>query len=247
MKIRFFIGPAILLIVWGLASGLKWSNPFLLPGPISTLQALGRLLIHGAILPDLWATLWRVFLSFIISIVIGLPLGILLGKSENVYRSVEFIVDFFRSTPASALFPLFLLIFGISDKSKIAVAAFASCIIIIFNTAYGVIHAKKSRILAAQIMGASKMQIFRSILVWESLPQIAVGLRSAVSLSLIIIVLTEMFVGSASGLGRRLIDFQITYDIKAMYATILLTGMVGYFSNLIFLLFEKKFLFWTGR
>lgn len=247
MNTRFWIGPLILIAVWALVSHSKFVNPFLLPGPFPTLAELGHLFAKGTLIPDLTATLERVGLSFAISVLIGLPLGLLLGKSERVYRSVEFLLDFFRSTPASALFPLFLLIFGITDRSKIAVAAFASAIIIIFNTAYGVIHAKKSRILAAKIMGASNMQIFWSILFWESLPNIFVGLRSAVSLSLIIIVLTEMFIGSTSGLGHRIIDFQITYEIKAMYATILLTGVIGYLLNLMFLFFEKKYLFWSGR
>lgn len=247
MRARVWIGPLVFLLLWELLSQSKLVNPFLLPGPIPTLRELFKLLVHGGILPDLAATLKLVGLSFLFSVLIGLPLGLFLGKSEKVYRSIEFLIDFFRSTPASALFPLFLLIFGVTDKSKIAVATFASAIIIVFNAAYGVIHAKKSRILAAKIMGAGNFQIFRMILFWESLPQLFIGLRSAVSLSLVIIVLTEMFIGSTSGLGHRIIDSQLTYEIKAMYAVILLTGIVGYFLNLIFLFFEKKLLFWSGK
>ena len=203
--------------------------------------------MSGAILGDLISTLQRVILAFIMALVIGLPLGLLLGSKEKIYRSVEFIIDFFRSTPATALFPLFLLVFGITDKSKIAVAAFASMLIIIFNTAYGVMHAKKSRVLAAQIMGATKAQIFRWILFWESLPQTFIGLRSAISLSLVLIVVTEMFIGTTSGLGRKIIDSQITYEIPTMYATILLAGIIGYLLNLLFLEVEKRFLHWSGK
>jgi NitT/TauT family transport system permease protein len=183
----------------------------------------------------------------LVALVIGLPLGILLGASERTYRSSEFIIDFFRSIPATALFPLFLLVFGITDRSKIAAASFAALLIILFNTAYGVIHAKKSRILAARLMGASRWQVFTSIILWEALPQILVGLRTAVSWALAIIVVTEMFIGTYAGIGRRLIDFQITYNITAMYATLLLTGIIGYAVNALFLLIEKKFVRWTGH
>lgn len=247
MRKYTFIGPILLILIWAVVAQLQLVDKFFLPDPFTTIRKLFQLLGSGAIIGDLISTLERVILAFIISLVIGLPLGLLLGRSEKIYRSVEFIIDFFRSTPASALFPLFLLVFGITDISKIAVAAFASMLIIIFNTAYGVMHAKKSRVLAAQIMGATKTQIFRWILFWESLPQTFIGLRSAVSLSLVIIVLTEMFIGTTSGLGRKIIDSQITYEIPTMYATILLAGIVGYLLNLLFILIEKRFLHWSAK
>lgn len=242
-----FMGPIILIIIWAVVSQFQLIDTFFLPDPFTTIGKLFQLLISGEIIDDLIATLGRVILAFTIALVIGLPLGLFLGISEKIYRSFEFIIDFFRSTPATALFPLFLLVFGITDMSKIAVAAFASMLIIIFNTAYGVRHAKKSRILAAQIMGATKAQVFRWILFWESLPQTFIGLRSAISLSLVIIVVTEMFIGTTSGLGRKIIDSQITYEIPTMYATILLAGIVGYLLNLLFLVAEKRFLHWSAK
>ena len=247
MRKYTFIGPILLILIWAVAAQLQLIDKFFLPDPFTTIGKLFELLVSGAIVGDLISTLERVILAFIIALVIGLPLGLLLGRTEKIYRSVEFIIDFFRSTPATALFPLFLLVFGITDKSKIAVAAFASMLIIIFNTAYGVMHAKKSRVLAAQIMGATKAQIFRWILFWESLPQTFIGLRSAISLSLVLIVVTEMFIGTTSGLGRKIIDSQITYEIPTMYATILLAGIVGYLLNLLFLVVEKRFLHWSGK
>lgn len=247
MRKYTFIGPILLILIWAVAAQLQLVDKFFLPDPFTTIGKLFQLLSNGSIISDLISTLERVALSFVIAVIIGLPLGLILGRSEKIYRSVEFIIDFFRSTPATALFPLFLLVFGITDKSKIAVAAFAAMLIIIFNTAYGVMHAKKSRVLAAQIMGATKAQIFRWILFWESLPQTFIGLRSAISLSLVIIVVTEMFIGTTSGLGRKIIDSQITYEIPTMYATILLAGIVGYLLNLLFIAVEKRFLHWSGK
>ena len=241
------IGPILLILAWIIVAKLHIVNPFFLPDPFTVIKKLFELLLSGAIVGDLTSTLIRVLLAFIIALVIGLPIGLLLGSSEKVYRSVEFIIDFFRSTPATAIFPLFLLIFGIEDNSKIAIAAFSSALIIIFNTAYGVMHSKKSRVLAARIMGATKIQVFRWILFWESLPQTFIGLRSAISLSLVIIVVTEMFIGTNSGLGKKIIDSQITYEVPTMYAIILLTGIVGYLLNLVFLSIEKRFLHWSGR
>ncbi|MBI3332213.1 ABC transporter permease [Candidatus Peregrinibacteria bacterium] len=248
MKHKYaIIGPVLLLLIWQIVYSLQLIDPFFLPSPFLTLKTLWDIVTSGAGLIDLAATLKRVVMAFAIAVVIGMPMGLLLGASERVYRSVEFIIDFFRSTPATALFPLFLIIFGVTDESKIAVAAFASALIIVFNTAYGVIHGKKSRILAAKIMGASRLQIFRSIILWESLPQTFIGLRNAVSLSLVVIVVTEMFIGTNQGIGHRIIDAQIKYDIADMYASILLTGIIGYIFNAVFLIAERRFLKWTSK
>lgn len=236
-----------LILIWIMVARFQFVDKFFLPDPFTVMGKFTQLLGTGVIVSDLASTLGRVLIAFSIALAVGLPLGLLLGRSEKTYRSMEFVIDFFRSTPATALFPLFLLIFGITDKSKIAVAAFTSAFIIIFNTAHGVLHAKKSRILATQIMGATKMQIFRLVLFWESLPQAFIGLRSAISLSLVIIIVTEMFIGTTLGLGRKIIDSQITYELSTMYAIILLTGIVGYLLNLFFLLAEKRFLHWNGK
>ena len=91
------------------------------------------------------------------------------------------------------------------------------------------------------------MQIFRWISFWESLPQIFVGMRTGLSLCLVIIIVTEMFIGTYAGLGRRIIDFQYVYDIKGMYAVILLTGILGYGINTIFLAVEKRVIHWSGQ
>ena len=138
----------------------------------------------------------RTISSTAIAAVIAIPLGILLGSSEKLYRSVEFLIDFFRSTPASAMFPLFLVLFGVGDRTKISVAAFGAGLVILFNVAYGVMNARKTRLLAARVMGASRLRVLFDVMLLESLPQTFVGLRNGVSLALVIIVVAEMFIGS---------------------------------------------------
>jgi NitT/TauT family transport system permease protein len=73
-------------------------------------------------------------------------MGIVLGSDTRNYRSLEFAIDFFRSTPATAMFPLFLLIFGIGEESKVGVAAFSAWLVIVFNVAYGVMNARPTDI-----------------------------------------------------------------------------------------------------
>ena len=241
------IGPLLLFALWQLAISAQWVKPVLLPPPGETLQHLWGTFASGSIYGDLYATVYRTVCSFGIAVVIGVPLGVVLGSSEAAYRSVEFLIDFFRSTPSSALIPLFLLIFGITDVNKIAIASFGAMLIVLFNSAYGVMNAKKTRVMAAQIMGVSKWHVFKDVLLMESLAQTFVGLRSAVSMALVIVIVAEMFIGSETGLGHRIIDAQQVFNVKEMYCSILVTGALGYLLNLGFLIFEKKIIHWSGK
>jgi NitT/TauT family transport system permease protein len=241
------VGPAVLFIVWDLVVRLGLIKPILLPGPIDTIGALVRGLAGGALLTDFLVTVGRTLEAFVIAAVVGMPLGVLLGSNERAYRSVEFLIDFFRSTPSSALIPLFLLIFGVSDINKVAIAAFGALLIVVFNSAYGVINARKQRVMAAKVMGASRWRIFKDVLVWESLQPSFVGLRSAVSMALVIVIVAEMFIGSENGLGHAIIDAQQILNVKTMYAAILAAGALGYVLNILFLVAERRIVHWSGR
>ncbi|MGJ7579309.1 ABC transporter permease [Variovorax sp. RHLX14] len=242
-----FIGPVVLFIAWDLVVRLGFIKPILLPTPADTIAALITGLAGGPLLTDFAVTVWRTLQAFVIAAVVGVPLGVLLGSNERVYRSVEFLIDFFRSTPSSALIPLFLLIFGVSDVNKVAIAAFGAFLIVIFNSAYGVINARKQRVMAAKVMGASRWQVFKDVLIWESLQPSFVGLRSAVSMALVIVIVAEMFIGSDAGLGNRIINAQQVLNVKSMYAAILAAGALGYALNILFLVAERKIVHWSGR
>src|SRR5450830_684757 len=218
-KLLPIVGPIVLFIIWDLVVRAGWIKAILLPTPAATL----------------------------ITLVNGLAGGPLLGSNERAYRSVEFLIDFFRSTPSSALIPLFLLIFGVSDINKVAIAAFGALLIVLFNSAYGVLNARKQRVMAAKVMGASRWQIFKDVLLWESLQPTFVGLRSAVSMALVIVIVAEMFIGSENGLGHKIIDAQQVLNVREMYAAILAAGALGYALNVVFIVIEKRIVHWSGR
>lgn len=242
-----FIGPLALFVVWDVVVRAGFIKAILLPPPADTIATLVTGLLGGPLLTDFLVTVWRTVQAFLIAAVVGMPLGVVLGSNEKAYRSVEFLIDFFRSTPSSALIPLFLLIFGVSDVNKVAIAAFGAFLIVVFNSAYGVINARKQRVMAARVMGASNWQIFKDVLVWESLQPSFVGLRSAVSMALVIVIVAEMFIGSDNGLGHHIIDAQQVLNVKSMYAAILAAGALGYALNALFLVAERRIVHWSGR
>lgn len=249
MKDRYLpiIGVVGFIALWFLAVAVEVVDPVLLPDPVDAAKAVWNGMAGGSLLDDFLRTVERTTYSIGIAAVISIPLGILLGSSERLYRSVEFVIDFFRSTPASAMFPLFLVIFGVGDETKILVASFGASLVILFNVSYGVMNARKTRILAAQVMGAPRHRVLTDVVLLESLPQTFVGLRNGVSLALVIVIVAEMFIGSVDGLGHQVIDAQMLFEMPEMYAAIFIAGALGYAFNLMFLIVERRFVHWTGR
>ncbi len=237
----------IILIFWYILSFYQIINPLFLSSPQAVFTALIELLVAGEIIHDAIATIFRTFIGFIFGVLIGVPLGIFMGYYRKIYNSMEFIVDFFRSIPATALFPLFLLFFGIGDEAKIAIVVFASSLIILVNTTYGVRHRSKIRTMAAKAMGIKRFQLFRKIILPESMPHIFAGLRVAISISLIIVIVTEMFIGTNVGLGYRIINAQLLYRVPEVYASIILAGIIGYLLNHFVLFIEFKKIHWSGK
>jgi sulfonate transport system permease protein len=241
------LGVIGLIALWYLAVWNRIVDPVLLPSPADTFQAMYKGLAGGRLSFDFIKTVERTVLSTLIAAGVAIPLGIFLGASERLYRSVEFVVDFFRSTPASAMFPLFLVLFGVGNETKIAVAAFGAALVILFNVAYGVMNARKTRLLAAKVMGASRLQVLTGVVLLESMPQTFIGLRNGVSLALVIVVVAEMFIGSTDGLGHRVFEAQQLFNMPDMYAAIFAAGALGYGLNLLFLLIERYFVHWSGK
>ena len=118
------------------------------------------------------------------------------------------------------------------------------------NIAYSLkvkMNATRNQILVAKVMSASWFKIFKDVLFWESLPQTFIGLRSGISIALVIVIVAEMFIGTEQGLGKRIIDAQQVLNVKDMYASILITGILGYALNALLLLIEKRFIHWSGK
>ena len=241
------VGVIGLIAIWYLAVWYQVVDKVLLPSPTETFRALWNGMTGGRLGFDFMRTVERTTLATLIAAAIAIPLGIFLGASEKLYRSVEFVVDFFRSTPASAMFPLFLVLFGVGDKTKISVAAFGAALVILFNVAYGVMNARKTRLLAAKVMGASRFRVLTDVMLLESLPQTFVGLRNGVSLALVIVVVAEMFIGSTDGLGHRVFEAQQLFAMPDMYAAIFAAGALGYGLNLLFLMVERRFVHLSGK
>ncbi len=248
IKFLYTLGAIVAVVgIWAIASYGKIVSPIFLPTPGEVLVNLYKSFADTSMLVDLWSTMYKFLIAFVIAVILGTPLGILMGSSQKIYYSLEFLVEFFRSIPTTALFPLFILFFGIGDDSKIAVAVWGAGLIIIVNTMYGVHGIKKLRLLVADNLKLNHLQRFRDIIFPDALPAIVSGYRIALSIALVIVVVTEMFIGAQHGLGYRIINAQLVYNTADMFSAILIAGVLGFVSNKLVQFAEEKCIHWKGK
>lgn len=248
IKIKNFliglIGIAIITFVWWCAFQNQKPGIYLIPSPLSTFEKLISLFFSGEIFIDLYETLYRMLAGYFLAGIFGIGAGLLLGSFPFARKMFDSTIDFFRSIPVTALYPVFVLCFGIGSQSKIAMIFWASFFIVCINTTYGVMQTNPIRRKMAELYGANWVQVFFKVTLYDSLPHAMVGLRVAVSNALIVSILTEMFMGSQHGIGAKITEAYNLYQIDAMFALILITGLLGYLLNIIFVKIEKKLVGW---
>jgi len=239
------LGIFIVLAAWYAISNLY--SAFLVPPPHKVAQVLVSLVQNRSYYTDIGYTLYKTLVSFAIAAVIGVPVGLIIGYSTKAYFTLQPMIDFFRSVPTVALFPIFLLLFGLNDQARILIGMFSGVLIIILNSMYGVQNSNKARVLAARTMRATEFQIFRYVILFDALPYVFVGFRQSISVILVIVLVTEIFFGGTNGLGYRISNYYDLYNISEMYATIILVGIIGFLLNVLFTKMEKKIVHWSGR
>lgn len=239
-------GPLIIILVWALIKRFKIVDDIFLPPLDKTFIAIGYIFSQEGLV-DVFMTLYRTIASTTMACLIAVPLGLLLGHFTSLYRKFEVIIDFFRSVPATAFFPLFILAFGIGNTSIIALSTFVSLWVILVNSIYGVWNCPKVRIKLAKSFGANNLFLFTNTIFFDALPQILIGIRLALSLSLVIVIVSEMLMGTQYGLGRIVYESYATYQSAKLYAGIFLIGLMGYSLNKISRDLEKKIVHWVGH
>lgn len=243
-KIAPLVVVGVVSVVWEIVFNIGLFDPILFPSLAAVIKAFAKLVADKSFWIDVGSTLGRMSVGYILAAAIGISSGIAIGYFRILFAFASPVIDFFRSTPVTVLYPFFVLFFGIGSISKIAMVFVASVFIITLNTAYGVQACSPSRVASGILFGGTKYQVMRKIILWESLPQILIGCRTALSLSLIVSILVEMFMGSENGIGQRVMDSYTSFRIPALYALVFVTGTIGFMLNVLFVRFERKIAHW---
>ena len=239
--------PMLVVVLWLVIAGTGQVSSVILPSPTEVLKALASLLMGNGIMTDIGWTLLRTVLGFLFGGTVGVFLGTAMGSWRAVHNITEFSVDFLRSIPATAIFPLFMMFLGLGMKAMVALIAFPCCWLVTINTMYGVINSSHVRREMAQVFRLNKRKRFFRVTLFDAMPSIAASLRLSVAICLHMAIISEMFMGSQVGIGRRIYDAHMVLKVSDMYAVIILAGVLGYALNQAFVIIEQRIVFWGGR
>jgi ABC-type nitrate/sulfonate/bicarbonate transport system permease component len=189
-------------------------------------------------------SLERVLLGFGIAVVVGVALGIPLGLSRWGRAIAMPHVEYWRAMPPPALLPIsIVLLHSIGNVQKVSFIAFFCLFPILLNTMDGVRGIDPTMVETARSYNVPRSERIRRIVLPAALPQIAAGMRTSLSLAVIIMVVAEYF-SSTSGVGYVLLISKNTFELAPMWAAIVLIGVLGYLLNVLFLLVERRALAW---
>jgi NitT/TauT family transport system permease protein len=233
----------LLLLVWqaAVSSGLVESR--LLPGLGRVISALVHDTANGTLPYHTAVTLWRAAAGFVLAGLAGVPFAAAMARSTLMRNLFEPIFFFGYPVPKIALFPVFTYVFGIGSPSKVAFA-FLECLYPIVVTAYLGFRAIPVRLVwTAENMGAPRLTIVTRVIVPAAMPGILSGLRIALPIAIIVIVLTEM-IGDSRGLGYYIAISGTRFEFANVYAAILIIGACGFVLDRAMLRLRRAVVHW---
>ena len=233
--------PFLLLVCWGAASTGSTNRFF--PGPVAILEAFRDTWIGPAFVADVLPSLYRLAFGIAASIVLGIGAGTLVGLFRRLGEVFEPLLEFFRAIPPPVLIPVGMLLLGITDTMKVVVIVSGAVWPILLNTVDGVRSTDSVLSETADSFRIGWWRRLRFLVLPASSPRIMTGVRQALSVALILMVISEMFASSA-GLGYRIAYFQRNYLIAEMWSGILLLGLVGVVLAATFGVVERRMLRW---
>jgi ABC-type nitrate/sulfonate/bicarbonate transport system permease component len=175
--------------------------------------------------------------------VLGVTLGIPIGRAPRLRAAVEPILEFFRAVPPPVLVPLLLLIAGVGDTMKILVIVSGCLWPILLNTVEGVRAVDEVLADTCRGYGVAGLAGIRHLLLPSATPQIMAGVRQALSIGIILMVISEMF-ASSSGLGFAVLQFQRGFQIPEMWSGMVVLSLVGLGLSAAFRRIERRLLSW---
>ncbi|MCD1269947.1 ABC transporter permease subunit [Microbacterium sp. MEC084] len=239
-------GAAAACLLWETVRAVGLINPDHLPDLADIASALGTGFTSGELLPALVATLWAWFLGLFVATLVGVGAGIALGLSRAADIVVRPIVEFLRPIPSVALIPIALMTIGLGLDMQVALTAFASVWPVLFSVKAGVEDTDPRYLDTGRVIGLRRSEAIVRIVLPNALPSLATGVRTAAAIALVLAITVEMVTGQP-GLGAVLTDNRLAGRSAEVWATVFLTGVLGYVVNAIFLLIEKRVFAWSSE
>lgn len=237
---------ALFFLLWEIAPRLGWLNPIFFPPLSDVCQSWVGLAESGVLAKHIGISLQRAAIGFGLATLVAVPLGFLMGRYSLFEKISDLLVQTLRNTSQFALLPVFILLLGIGEASKIAITFYSSVFFLLINTISGVKAVDPLLLKAARSMGTSDLDLFRKVILPASTPSIVAGARLAVKSSIFAVIGAEML-AAKSGLGYLIQQSQLMMETGDMYAGILTMTLIGLMVNYLLVWFEQWATAWKGQ
>jgi len=233
----------LVLLLWEAMSRTHLVSSQLAPSVESIAEQFWRFLLNGDLAFHTAITLKRAFFGFFAAVACGVVFGTLIARVRAVELFFEPIFSFGYPIPKIALYPIFVVLLGFSDASKIALV-FLECLYpITIQTSHGMRSAERALVWAAQNMGADARTLFWRVLVPSAAPAIFSGIRIALPVALVVTIITEI-IGESRGLGF-VVSFQsAAFNSAAAFAALFTLGIVGFAFDRTMILLRRRLIHW---
>jgi sulfonate transport system permease protein len=228
LRTRFlpWLLPVLLLIAWEVSARAGWLSTRVLPEPLAVLEALARLLRSGELWQHVRTSTWRALSGLAVGGGLGLALGLLTGSFRSAETLLDTTVQMVRNIPALALVPLVILWFGIDETAKLFLVAVGVFFPIYLNTFHGIRSVDRGLIEMARSYGVTGWSLYRQVILPGALPSILVGLRFALGLMWVLLIVAET-VSAQSGIGYMTMNAREFLQTDVVVVGILLYALLG--------------------
>lgn len=233
--------PVVLVAVWWVTTADS-TNPYV--PPLSTIfdtfpDTWGPERLQTDVLPSVI----RLLVGYFAATALGVGLGVAVGSSRGLRQALEPVLEFLRAIPPPVLVPILMLFAGIGDTMKVLVIISGCIWPVLLNTVEGVRAVDEVLRDTSRCYGIGGVSRLRHLVLRAASPQIMAGMRQALSLGIILMVISEMFAAS-QGLGFTIVQFQRGFAIPQMWTGIIVLGLVGVILSLLFAVAERRVLSW---
>ena len=243
---RGLAGLTTLVLIWEFAPRLGLVDPYFIPPLHIVLQEWWGMALDGELWKHIRASMVRSGVGFGLAITIAIPLGAAIAWYRPAREFFTPVLEIFRNTAALALLPVFMLLLGIGETSKIAIVLYACFFPILLSTITGVATVDPQLLRSARVLGLSPVATFRKVVFPAAIPTIFTGVRISGAAAILVLIAAEM-IGATAGLGFLINYAQYNFLIPKMYAAIITTSIIGVAVNYALVALERRFSRWRPQ
>lgn len=232
--------------LWEFGSSSGLLDPYFFGRPSAIFKDFGAMVVSGHIFKHMWVTLQEALIGFILGSVGGIVVGFLLVASPFLARMLDPIIMVFYGIPRIALAPLFILWFGLGLASKIVFSFVLVFFLVFFNTFAGLRSVDQDVVNAVRVMGASRRQVLRLVILPSISPWILAGLKSGMGMSLLGAIVGE-YVGGNAGLGWMINSAAGLFETNRVFSALLALAVLVVILNEILSRLENRLLRWRPK